>query len=166
MSSNTTSPVETALSSVDIFVERVSADEFGAAIESVASDPAVGVSLEGFDVSLAGPPVTVDPTPAQLKAARTGVMPAACCITDYETFVLPADGAELVSLFVERHVVVLREQDVVETMADRFNSMDDHVAGDRGSAILATGPSATADMGSLVKGAHGPREVVAIVLES
>jgi L-lactate dehydrogenase complex protein LldG len=31
--------------------------------------------------------------------------------------------------------------------------------------VFATGPSATADMGELVYGAHGPREVAVLLVE-
>ena len=33
------------------------------------------------------------------------------------------------------------------------------------SQVLATGPSATGDMGSLVRGVHGPQEVHVAILE-
>jgi len=39
------------------------------------------------------------------------------------------------------------------------------MARDGDDVILATGPSATADMGDLVLGAHGPRAVHALLLE-
>lgn len=38
-------------------------------------------------------------------------------------------------------------------------------AGTPGDAILATGPSATADMGALVQGVHGPRTVHVVLVE-
>jgi len=161
------------LDEVRVETHRTTPDEFAATIESVADEPAVGVELADLPVSLADTPVAVDPTPAALKAASTGVTRASLCVADYGTLVLPDDdrGSELVSLFVDHHVAVVRESDVVadmETAFERFDAdlREEMTTGEsHTSRILATGPSATADMGELVIGAHGPERVTAVVLE-
>jgi L-lactate dehydrogenase complex protein LldG len=48
-------------------------------------------------------------------------------------------------------------------MGDAFAALDEELQDMRDSFILATGPSATADMGALVQGAHGPKEVEVII---
>jgi len=164
------SPLDTfvsALGSQDVPCERTTSTSFAATLAKHLREPAVGIPMEDLDVSLSDTDVTVDPTPAELKAADTGVTPASFAIADYGSVVIPgtSDGAELASLFVGRHVAVVDADDVVpgmETAFDRFGeSFRDHAS----SAIIATGPSATADMGELVRGAHGPSEVHVIVLE-
>ena len=50
-------------------------------------------------------------------------------------------------------------------MATAFERMGERFRNGRDDAVLATGPSATADMGELVYGVHGPRETHAIILE-
>jgi L-lactate dehydrogenase complex protein LldG len=50
-------------------------------------------------------------------------------------------------------------------MPEAFSWLAEHVTSEGGSAIVATGPSATADMGALVKGAHGPKVVHVVVLD-
>lgn len=167
MATDLTSSMERALGEVDVTCERVSTEDCPAAIADAVEEPAVGVSLDEFGVSLSETPVTVDPTPSELEAARTGVTGASLGVAEYGSLVLPQtdDGSELVSLFVDRHVAVLRERDVVPDMETAFDRLDGDIPDDVGSAILATGPSATADMGALVKGAHGPQTVHAVIVD-
>lgn len=144
---------------------RVSADEATTAIADAVTSPAVGVPLPWDDVSLPEG-VATDPTPTDLDEAVTGVTAAALAIADYGSIVLRAspEGTEPVSLFPDHHVAVLRERDVVPDMATAFEWFGDEFRSTRGSAIIATGPSATADMGALVKGAHGPKEVTVVMV--
>jgi L-lactate dehydrogenase complex protein LldG len=50
-------------------------------------------------------------------------------------------------------------------MPEAFSWLGERIREDRGSAVVATGPSATADMGALVRGAHGPKEVHVVILD-
>ncbi|MFB6075493.1 MAG: LUD domain-containing protein [Haloarculaceae archaeon] len=163
-------PVESLVSSLgtlDVPCDRITPDEFEAVLGAHVTAPAVGVSLDGLGVSLEGTPVERDPTAATLKAATTGVTPAAFAIADYGSVVVPTtpDGCELVSLFVDRHVAVVDAADVLPDMAAAFERFGTQFRETRGSGIIATGPSATADMGSLVRGAHGPSDVHVLILE-
>jgi L-lactate dehydrogenase complex protein LldG len=157
---------EQSLTKVDVECAHVGPEEVADAVTDFVSEPAVGVPLHRDDIGLP-PGVTVDPTPAELKRAVTGVTPAAFAIADYGSLVLPStdEGSELVSLYVDRHVAVLDERDIVPTMEAAFERFDDAIGAGVDDAILATGPSATADMGALVKGAHGPSQVYVTVVE-
>lgn len=143
---------------------RVAPDEATSAIADRLEGPAVGAPLPWDDVAL---PETVqtDPTPAELDAAVTGVTGATLAVADYGSVFLPGtpDGAEPASLFADLHVVVLRERDIVPDMGQAFERLGDRLR-DGESGVLATGPSATADMGALVRGAHGPKDVHGVVL--
>ena len=167
----TTSPVDSfvsALGSLDVPVERTAPDGFRRALASQIDPPAVGVPLDGVGVSLDGTDATVDPTPAELKAARTGVTPASFAVADYGSVVVPSDsaGSELVSLYVDRHVAVVDARDVVPGMETAFERFGESFRADAAaSRVIATGPSATADMGALVFGAHGPSDVRVLVVE-
>jgi hypothetical protein len=46
-----------------------------------------------------------------------------------------------------------------------FDRLEEEIPEAYGDAIIETGPSATADMGALVTGAHGPSEVCVVVVE-
>jgi L-lactate dehydrogenase complex protein LldG len=148
-----------------IEMTRTTAESLPQTLESVITMPVVGAPLPWDDCSLPEI-VPTDPSPAELDAAVTGVSAASLAIADYGSVVLEAtpDGAEPVSLFPDQHVVVLREDDIVPDMETAFEWFGERFRDTGGSAIIATGPSATADMGALVKGAHGPKAVHAVVV--
>ncbi|SIS06610.1 LUD domain-containing protein [Natronorubrum thiooxidans] len=157
---------EASLADLDVPVTRTTPTAFESTLEEIVSDPVVGTSLPFEGVSL---PEWVDdePTPATLEAATTSVTAASLGIADYGSVVLPStpDGSEQVSLFPDLHVPVLRAADLVADMPTAIERLGPQLR-DGGSAIVATGPSATADMGALVKGAHGPKDVHVLVLET
>lgn len=135
-----------------------------AAVEGAVEPPAVGAPLPFDGLSLPDS-VPTEPTTADLDAARTGVTAARLGVADYGSVALAAtpDGTEPVALFPERHVVVLRAADVVPGLSEALADLAERAGRDAASHVLATGPSATADMGGLVYGAHGP-EAVHLVL--
>ncbi|QFU83301.1 LUD domain-containing protein [Natronorubrum aibiense] len=157
---------EASLADLDVPVTRTTPTAFESTLETIVSDPVVGTTLPFEGVSL---PSWVDdePTPATLEAATTSVTAATLGIADYGSVVLPStpEGSEQVSLFPDLHVPVLREADLVADMPTAIERLGPQLR-DGGSAIVATGPSATADMGALVRGAHGPKTVHVLVLES
>ncbi|MBX0323189.1 LUD domain-containing protein [Halomicroarcula sp. F13] len=171
MPTDTLATFESSLAEYDVPVTRTDRAAVATTVAEVADPPAVGVALDetfGDDAfSLTDTDVTVDPTPAELQAALTGVTGARLGVGDYGTVALDQTerGSELVSLFVDTHVVVVREADLVAEMETAIESLGDAVEESRGSTILATGPSATADMGALVRGAHGPKDVHVVVTE-
>lgn len=158
---------ESSLREAVVDVRRTTADRFREVLDDVVEPPAVGVPLPFEDVSLSGTDVEVDPGAAELSEAATGVTPATLGIADYGSLVIESTpaGEEHVSLFPLRHVAVVAASDVVPDMADGFAVLGDRFREGRDDVVIATGPSATADMGDLVFGAHGPREVYAVLLE-
>lgn len=132
-------------------------------VDDAAGEPAVGIEIPG--VSLPDR-VETDPTTAELRAAHTGITGASLGIAEYGSVAIEADstGTEPVSLFVDRHVVVLQESDLVEDMPAAFSWLGPRTRDESVDVVFATGPSATADMGGLVHGAHGPKEVHVVLL--
>jgi L-lactate dehydrogenase complex protein LldG len=145
---------------------RTTPGEAGSVIADVAGDPAVGVPLP-FEGVTYPDAVTVDPTPATLEAAHTGITPAAAGVADYGSVLLDSsvDGTEPVSLYPELHVAVLRAGDVVADLPTALRQFGANARDADASTVLATGPSATADMGDLVYGAHGPEAVHVVMLD-
>lgn len=158
---------ETNLGRVRTDVTRTVPSAFEDTIADVIDEPAIGAPIPFDDVSLEATAVVCEPTPDQLREAACGVTAAALGVADYGSVVLEAtpDGAELAGLFPDRHVVVIRERDVVPDMAAAFDVLGERFREGRDDAVIATGPSATADMGELVHGVHGPRETHAIVVD-
>lgn len=148
--------------------ERTTPAEVMDAVERVGVDKMVApatLSLSGTELteSFRG---TIDPTPAELWDAVTGITNAAFGVASYGTVYLPHDGegSEAISLFVDRHIVILQASDLVPDMDAAFDRLSQDLSKKAASGILATGPSATADLGALVHGAHGPGEVHVILV--
>ncbi len=146
-------------------VVRTTADAFDATVDEVLVDPAVGTPLPQDGVSLPDR-VETDPTPSDLAAAATGVTPAGLGVVDSGSVVVEstAAGEEPASLFPERHVAVLAAGDLVADVAAAVEHLAE-VAAEGRDAVIETGPSATADMGELVLGAHGPHALHVVVIE-
>lgn len=155
-----------SLDRLDVACTAVSSDEFDAVLRDVVVDPVVGAPLPFDHLSLDAADVLVQPTPADLEAAQTGVTAARFAIASYGTLMIQSgpDATEAASLFPDLHVAVLRASDVVPTMAAAFDRLGPALRSRSLSTILATGPSATADMGALVHGAHGPSSVHVILV--
>lgn len=146
---------------------RATAGTLEEALAEVVTEPAVGVPLPFEGVSLEGTPVTVDPSVDELEAAATGVTPAGMGIANYGTVTVAsrAAGDELVGLYPRRHVAVVAASDVVADMTDAFERLEAAFEAGATGRVLATGASATADMGTLVEGVHGPETVHVVLLE-
>lgn len=156
-----------AARAVDATVTRTDAAGFAATLAEVVESPAIGTPLPFEGLSYEGTPVATDPTSADLADAATGVTAGGPAVADYGSVVLRETGAgeELLGLYPDLHVVVVAASDVVPDMPaafDRLGASFDEGATD---AVIATGPSATADMGSVVTGVHGPRDVHVVLLE-
>lgn len=165
MVTNTVGTFTSKLDEIDVAVSRIERGELADTIGRVVRTPAVGVPV-GIDGESLPDIVEMEPTIDDVRAARTGVTPAALGIAEYGSVVLEADpfGGEVASVFPELHVAVLHESDVVGEMREAFEWLGPRVRENRSSEIIATGPSATADMGGLVRGAHGPEAVHVILV--
>lgn len=148
-------------------VHGVTAESFTDQLCESIEEPAIGTPLPYEGVSLAETPAETEFSPADLERARTGVTHATLGIGEYGSVSLPSEpaGVELVSLYASRHVVVVAASDVEPGMKSAYERLSEEFADGRDTQVLATGPSATADMGTLIQGVHGPHEVHIIVLE-
>jgi L-lactate dehydrogenase complex protein LldG len=170
MSTSTTPRLDAfvdSLGELDVPATRTDPEGFPAALAEAVETPAVGVELPFGGVSLADADVPIDtePTAAAVDGAACSVTAAEFAIANYGSVVLRSapDGVEPASLYADHHVAVVRADDVLPDMNAAFDRLGDLLR-DGESAVVATGPSATADMGELVRGAHGPKSVQVIVL--
>jgi L-lactate dehydrogenase complex protein LldG len=144
---------------------RCAPDEFADVLDDMLEEPAVGVEIPFDGVSLPDD-VNVEPTAREIRDASTGVTPAGLGVASYGNVTVKSESvAELVALYADSQVAVLRESDVVPDMDSAFDEVENGVAEARNSHILVSGPSATGDMGTLVQGVHGPEELDVVVLE-
>lgn len=135
-------------------------------LEEVIDPPAITTQEVATRHELEGTGITTRPTVADLESARTGVTEASLGVARYGSVVLPggADGAELISLYPTHHVILLPASHIVDDLQATFDHLEETQGTDTRTSIMATGPSATADMGELVYGAHGPTEVHVLVV--
>lgn len=165
--------VDEARTSVDSCV-RTDPSKFEDTVSEFLVEPAIGAPLSLEQVSLDGTVVDTEPSVSQFVTAETGVAQAGVGIANYGTITIESrpGGDELVSLYPPRHVVVLGVDDIVPDLTVAFDRFETAVrdarenGGPGASRVLATGPSATADMGELVEGVHGPKEVHLVVVET
>lgn len=166
MSTDTVRTFEESLVGQADDVVTTTPDSFAAALTDLVESPAVGAALRG-PLSYDETPVTADPTPQEIQAATTGVSQAGLAIAAYGTVTLQstAEADEFISLYPSRHVIVVEAADIKPDMAAAFDQLETEFEDGIRSQILATGPSATADMGSLVRGVHGPESVRVLIVE-
>lgn len=157
---------ESSLSEIDVHQSRTTSAAFQQELKQILLKPAVGVPIRFEDISLDETTITTTPTPEELKNAKTGLTTAELGIASYGSLVIEdtPDGAESVSLFPDLHVAIIRASDIVESMSAAFERLGPLIRNEGSSVILETGPSATADMGALVHGAHGPETVHVIII--
>lgn len=155
-----------SLSDLNTASSVVTPAEFRPTLEEVLEPPAVGAELPFDDLSLADTKVTLDPSPSQLKDAVTGVSGSRMGIASLGTVAVESrpEGDEFVSLYPERHLVVLRASDLRTDLSDAFSWLQAEFEAGTRSFVLATGPSSTGDMGALVQGVHGPERVHVIIV--
>jgi len=165
-----TKTIEIFLESLDrleVAWTRTTVADFAPVLSDVLVPPVIGAPLPIEELSLDPKIVAFDPTPAEIEAAQTGITFACMAIANYGTVVLRSrpDATEAASLYPTLHVAVLQGSDVVPDMNAAFDRLGPAIREHPHSVILATGPSATADMGALVKGAHGPKHIHVILID-
>ena len=167
MATDLVASFEAALDGQDVTHERTAAADLADAVRAAVVEPAVAAPLPWDDLDLEGTGVDLAPTTAALRDAETGVTAAGAGIASEGTLVVQSrpGGDEPVSLYPPRHVAVVRASDLVADVASALAWLGGEFEAGRDSAVLATGASATADMGETVRGVHGPREVHVVVVE-
>jgi L-lactate dehydrogenase complex protein LldG len=166
MRTDTIDEFAASLDGADVACTRTEAADLAAVLDDVVDDPAVGAPLGIDGVSLEDTTVQTPPTPQLLSDAATGVTRVHGGIVEYGSFVIQADeaGTEPVSLYPREHVGVVCASDLHDNVHAAVDWLGDEFDAGRDTAVLATGPSATADMGELVTGVHGPQTVHAVVV--
>lgn len=155
-----------ALADLGVTAERAAPPALPSRLREAIDPPAVGVSLPFATDSLAEAGVIEDPRPSELAAANTGVTPVRFAVAEYGTLAIPSTSAgdEPISLYPPKHVAVVAESDVHPDLGAGFDRLETAFAEGTDSIVLATGVSATADMGELVEGVHGPRSVHVVIV--
>lgn len=116
---------------------------------------------------LLGIPSTIrDPSDEQLSTASVGISDAFAGVASSGSVCI-AMGPPLVaaaSLLMPLHIVILSAARIVARPRDLFEPGCLGGLGLRRNLVFITGPSATADMGPLVRGVHGPHRLQILVV--
>jgi L-lactate dehydrogenase complex protein LldG len=149
---------------------------------AAAVNTALVRAVEGADVVLCAPPETVAPAllagfflnhhvvmhpdGTQLKTVRVGVTDAAYGVASTGSVCVSVTKglASAISMLTRVHIVLVEARRIVSRPSDLFTRESDRGSCPSGSFTFITGPSATADMGPLVRGVHGPGRLHIIVL--
>jgi len=112
------------------------------------------------------PRVKADPTAEELVNTPAGVTEAFAGVARTGSVCVDVgyQRTGMASLLAPLHIAVVAAETIVPQPRDLFR---DDVLGGKGlsrSFVFITGPSATADMGPLVRGVHGPHRLHIIVL--
>jgi L-lactate dehydrogenase complex protein LldG len=124
-------------------------------------DPAVIAALRAM------PGVIPEPTDDQLSNADAGITEAFAGIARTGTICVALGGGlrAATSLLMPLHIALLQVERIVARPRDLFDPECLGGEGLRRNLTLVTGPSATADMGPLVRGVHGPHRLHILMLE-
>jgi len=177
-------PAQTSL--IDLFVTRAmeaaakveriprSAADVRAAIARAAEGARTLVVADGdllpaeiFSTVRSLPGVISNPTDDQLATADAGITEAFAGIAGSGSICI-AMGPPLratTSLLMPLHVALLPAGRIVARPRDLFEPSGIGAEAMRRNLAIVTGPSATADMGPLVRGVHGPHRLHILVLE-
>lgn len=168
------------------FVE--SAKSTGAVVETVEkSSEALDVSLmraiagdkpvlfaqpdylnpELFELFLRNEKVITKPSKEQFAYTSTGVTDAFCAIASTGSICVSISKnlSSPISFLTRKHIAVVDALTIVPRPRDVFSEIIFPEKKPNKSFTFITGPSATADMGPLVIGVHGPGQLHIIVLE-
>jgi len=111
--------------------------------------------------------VITNPTTEQLRTIKTGVTDAFCAVASTGSVCVSVSKnlSSPASMLTRKHIVVVDSKTIVPTPRNVFDENYLDGKGLKRSFSFVTGPSATADMGPLVRGVHGPGYLHIIILE-
>ena len=132
----------------------------------ILADP-TGLPLEVRGALRRIPHVVLNPTDDDLSTAGAGITEAFAGVSTTGSICVRVDDrlTGFASLMAPLHVAILRAACLVERPSDVLSSENAGAVGTTSDFVFVTGPSATADMGPLVRGVHGPHRLHIIVLE-
>jgi L-lactate dehydrogenase complex protein LldG len=107
------------------------------------------------------------PDAKQLASAEIGITDAFAGVARTGSVCIPIrnDFGAYTSLLPQKHIVILESKNIVVRPKDIFDSFILNQSVEGSGCVFISGPSATADMGELVRGAHGPAELHIILLD-
>jgi L-lactate dehydrogenase complex protein LldG len=112
------------------------------------------------------PRVVSDPTPDEMVHSAVGVTEAFAAVATTGSVCIDVsyERTGMVSLLSPLQIAVVASETIVSKPRDLFRADLLNGKGLKRDFVFVTGPSATADMGPLVRGVHGPHKLHIIVV--
>ena len=151
---------------------RSSASDLASAVKRFAGGPVaiaepLDVPAELFSELRRLPGVVLGRSKQELAACDVGITDAFAGVarTGSVCITVDHDYAGPISLLTRVHIAVVPAETIVERPADLFHPGCLQGKALQRNFVFVTGPSATADMGPLVRGVHGPHQLHIVILE-
>jgi len=143
-----------------------------ALLEAVADAPTIlyapprELPAELFSEFLTDPRVRMNPAPEEMANSAAGVTEAFAAVASTGSVCIDVsfERTGMVSLLAPLQVVVVAAESIVPQPRDLFRADVLEGRGLQRDFVFVTGPSATADMGPLVRGVHGPHRLHILLL--
>lgn len=125
------------------------------------------VDPELFSIFKSNQNVITNPSKTLISQIKIGITDAFCAIAATGSVCVPITNSlsGLISMLVNKHIVVVDSKTIVQRPRDVFSDEYLNTKELKNNFSIITGPSATADMGPLVRGVHGPGKLHIIILE-
>ena len=120
-----------------------------------------------FALFAADPRVVTEPDPEAMVHSLVGVTEAFAGVARTGSICVDVNYQRtgMVSLLAPLHIAVVASENIVPQPRDLFRPDVAAGTGLQRDFVFITGPSATADMGPLVRGVHGPHRLHVLVLK-
>jgi L-lactate dehydrogenase complex protein LldG len=134
--------------------------------ERILFSPPQVMSSELFALFAADPRVVTPPDSEQMVHSAVGVTEAFAGVARTGSICVDVNYQRtgMVSLLAPLHIAVVASENIVLQLRDMFRREVRNGEGLTRDFVFITGPSATADMGPLVRGVHGPHHLHVIVV--
>jgi L-lactate dehydrogenase complex protein LldG len=148
--------------SVRAAVERATKDS-----SAIVLGPGEFLPRELMDALRELPGLIPQPSDEVMSTAEVGISSAFAGVASSGSVCIAMGPplASAASLLMPLHIVLLCAERIVKRPRDLFDPACLGGEGLRRNLVLITGPSATADMGPLVRGVHGPHRLKIFLLE-
>lgn len=112
--------------------------------------------------------VTFESDEESIQQLKVGITGCEFVIARLGSIMVSSKNSRRLNVYPETHVVIAYVNQLVDDLKDAFSAIQEKYAGKLPSMIsVITGPSRTADIEkTLVMGAHGPRELFLILVET
>jgi len=161
LSTATTEVIEANVNAINKALVNATKDE-----KSILFAKPSYLDINLFSKFITNKKVIVEPTKEEFKNTRCGITDAFAAVESTGSVCVTATGLiSAASMLTQKHIVIVDSNTIVSLPRNILSDNYCDGIGLRESFSFITGSSATADMGPLVRGVHGPGELHIIILE-